>query len=220
VQVVCRTCLPHTSTCGALQVRCRCGNPLIARTVVGGRHARRDVLFIQRAEVSRGRGHTVRIDTSCECCIILSRGVTMTLLQTVTVKLPQKVYRRLERAAKTTDQSFDTVLLQTIHGNLPPSLDNVPIGLRDEMRGLLRLSDDDLWAVASGSVDPKQWRRHQRLLRKNTVGTLTEREKDELASLRAETDRYVLRQSFALALLRWRGHTVPLSSPQANHART
>ncbi len=40
-------------------------------------------------------------------------------------------------------------------------------------------------------------------------GTLTAAERAELARLREETDRFVLRRSYALALLKWRGHTVP-----------
>jgi hypothetical protein len=44
---------------------------------------------------------------------------------------------------------------------------------------------------------------------KNTASALNEREQAELARLRAETDHQVLRKSFALALLKWRGFTLP-----------
>jgi len=139
-------------------------------------------------------------------------------LQTVTVKLPQVLYRRLERAAQATHQPLDAVLLQSIRGNIPPSLDDVPAEMRDELGQWLKLNDDDLWAVASASIDATQWRRHQRLLRKNAAGTLNEREQRELEHLRAETDRQVIRKSFSLALLKWRGHTLPLSP--VNHAQS
>jgi hypothetical protein len=76
-------------------------------------------------------------------------------LQTVKVKLPSVLYRRLERAAAITRQSPDAVLLQTIRGNLPPVLDDVPANESAELRALLNLSDDDLWAVARSSIDPK-----------------------------------------------------------------
>jgi hypothetical protein len=138
-------------------------------------------------------------------------------LQTVTVNLPQVLYRRLERAAQATNQPLDAVLLQSIRGNIPPSLDDVPADMRGDLRQLLKLNDDDLWAVASASIDAKQWRRHQRLLRKNTTGVLSEREQRELENLRGATDRQVMRRSFAVALLKWRGHTLP--APPANHAR-
>jgi len=44
---------------------------------------------------------------------------------------------------------------------------------------------------------------------KNTASALNEREQAELARLRAETDRQVLRKSFALVLLKWRGFALP-----------
>ena len=140
-------------------------------------------------------------------------------LQKVTVKLPQGLYRRLERAAAITNQSLDAVLLQTIRGNLPPSLDDAPANLRVELNALLHLNDDDLWAVARSSIDPKQWRRHRRLLQKNAAGALSERERGELDRLRVETDRHVIRTSFTLALLKWRGYTLSPADIQTDHAR-
>jgi succinate dehydrogenase flavin-adding protein (antitoxin of CptAB toxin-antitoxin module) len=139
-------------------------------------------------------------------------------LQTVKIKLPRALYRRLERVAAVTHQPFDAVLLQTIRGNLPPLLEDVPAEQSAELRALLKLRDDDLWAIAQSSIDPKQWRRHQRLLRKNAVRTLSPHEQAELEKLREETDRHVLRKSFALALLKWRGYAVPSLDMLANVA--
>jgi hypothetical protein len=139
-------------------------------------------------------------------------------LQTVTVKLPQVLYRRLERAAQATNQPLDAVLLQSIRGNIPPSLDDAPAEMRGELSQLLKLNDDDLWAVASSAIDARRWRRHQRLLHKCTSGALTESEQRELERLRVETDRHVIRKSFALALLKWRGHSLPTSI--ADHANS
>jgi len=140
-------------------------------------------------------------------------------LQRVTVKLPEGVYYRLERAAAITNQSLDAVLLQTIRGNLPPSLDDAPAELRAELSGLPHLSDDDLWAVARRAIDAKQWRRHKRLLQKSATGGLSVRERSELERLRAETDRQVIRTSFALALLKWRGYTLSPADVQTDHGQ-
>ena len=136
-------------------------------------------------------------------------------LQSVTIKLPSNLFRRLERTAEVTHQSLDDVLLQTIRGNIPPSVDDVPLPSREEYTALSKLDDGDLWAIASTPVEPKQWRRHKRLLQKNTSATLSEPERRELEHLRAETDRHVLRKSFALALLKWRGHTLSPTPPHA-----
>jgi hypothetical protein len=52
-------------------------------------------------------------------------------------------------------------------------------------------------------------RRQQRLLRKGQEGPLATAEHQELAELRAAADRFVTRRSYALALLKWHGHTIP-----------
>ena len=77
-------------------------------------------------------------------------------MQTLTVELPDALLQRPENLASTTGLPLDAVLLQTIRGNLPPSLDDVPAEYRDDLRGLVKLGDEDLWAVAGGSVDPRQ----------------------------------------------------------------
>jgi len=90
--------------------------------------------------------------------------------------------------------------------------------MQDALTPLLDLSDNDLWAVANSSIDPGQWQRHRHLLQKNTDGTLGEQEQRELEHLRAQADRYVLRRSFALALLKWRGYALPSRDQQAGNA--
>ncbi len=100
-------------------------------------------------------------------------------------------------------------MLQTIRGNLPPSLDDLSPELRGVVADLQHLSDEALWSVAQEPLPPHQWRRHQRLLRKGQEGPLSTAEHKELAELRAAADRFVTRRSYALALLKWHGHTIP-----------
>ncbi len=71
------------------------------------------------------------------------------------------------------------------------------------------LDNEALWAIVSESLLPQQARRHQHLLRKARDRMLTVAEQAELAALRDMTDRFVLRRSYALALLKWRGHRLP-----------
>lgn len=130
-------------------------------------------------------------------------------LQTVTLHLPEAVYRRLQRAAETTQQSLEDVVLQTITGNLPPAVDDVPAKLQDELIALQTLPEDGLWAVAHSVMDPVQQRRYEHLLRKNSRGTLTQHEREELEHLGQEADHLTLRKAYAYALLRWRGYPLP-----------
>ena len=130
-------------------------------------------------------------------------------LQSVTLRLPEAIYRRLQRTAEMTHQPLEDVVLQTILGNLPPSVDEAPAELRDELIALQTLAEDELWAVARSTMNPDQQRRLEHLLRKNSRGTLTQRECEELERLGEEVDRLTVRKAYAYALLRWRGYPVP-----------
>ena len=129
--------------------------------------------------------------------------------QPIRLELPEDIYRRLAEAATLTRQPLEEVLVQTIRGNLPPVLADLDQEQRPLVADLPDLDDAALWAVARAPLPAVHWRRHQRLLQKGEQGTLTATEQAALTALREETDRYVLRRSYALALLKWRGHTVP-----------
>jgi hypothetical protein len=127
----------------------------------------------------------------------------------LTVRIPEQVYRRLEDMAQETKQPLETVLLTSITGNLPPSLDDVPVDLRENLRGLQSLDDDDLWAIARSKLTLPQQKRLEALLARTSTGTPTEAEQEELRHLGEETDRLNLRKAQAYALLRWRGFPLP-----------
>ena len=130
-------------------------------------------------------------------------------IQPLHLQLPETIYQRLQRVAEVTNQPLEAVVVQTICGNLPPSFDDLRPEWREVVVDLPSLSDEALWAVAREPLPSSQWRRHQRLLHKGQEDTLTKAEHAELTGLRAVTDRYVTRRSYALALLKWRGYTLP-----------
>src|SRR5215813_2907441 len=94
-------------------------------------------------------------------------------LQTINIQLPDTIYQRLQRVAEAMNQPIEEVVFQTIRGNLPPSLEDLSPELRRVVADLQRLSDEELWAIATAPLPPQQWRRHQRLLRKAQDGTLS-----------------------------------------------
>ena len=55
---------------------------------------------------------------------------------------------------------------------------------------------------------PAKQRRVERLLDKSRRGELTDRERRSLEGLRAEGDRMMLQRSYAVLLLKYRGHRV------------
>jgi hypothetical protein len=133
-------------------------------------------------------------------------------LQTINIQLPDTIYQRLQRMADAINKPLEEVVFQTIQGNLPPSLDDLSPGLRTLVAEMQRLGDEELWAIAHNPLPPQQWRRHQHLLHKTEAETLSSAEQRELEELRAVTDQFVTRRSYALALLKWRGHTLPTNN--------
>ena len=129
-------------------------------------------------------------------------------MQTLTLHLPENVYRHLQQVAQETDQSLEAVASQAIQGNLPPLLEDLPGGWRDDLVELQSLDDQVLWKIVNESLPADQWEQHQNLLLQNQEDDLTADEAAELTQLREATDYFVLRRSYALAILKWRGYSV------------
>ena len=128
--------------------------------------------------------------------------------QTINVDVPDEIYRRLQGMAAATHRSLEEVVVQTLRGNLPLTRDDLPPAQHDLVAMLAPLGDEALWMVAREPLTTRDWRRHRHLLRKAGAGALTPAEQGELAALRDAADRFVTRRSVALALLKWRGHTI------------
>lgn len=133
-------------------------------------------------------------------------------MQEIKVQLRDDVYHRLAQMAATLGRPLEEVIDQTIRGNLPPTLSDLPREDRDLVASLALLDDDALRAIASEPLPASRWRRHQRLLRKAADGVLKSDEAVELAALRTAADHSVVRRSCALALLKWRGFALPVAS--------
>jgi hypothetical protein len=129
--------------------------------------------------------------------------------QSITLNLPEKLYQRIRHAADTMQRPLEDVLFQTIQGNLPPALDNLPDELQAEFAQLQIVDDQTLWKLAKAPLNSKQWQHHQELLDKNQSDDLSAGEQTELANLRKMVDKFVMRRSYALALLKWRGYSLP-----------
>ena len=105
----------------------------------------------------------------------------------VTVEIPESIYDDLQQIAQASTWSLEDVLLQTVKAGLPPSLSKVPEAFHAELLALNGLGDMDLMRVADG-----HW---------------PEPQKQDLIHQKA--DFVTLRRTYALSLLRWRGHPVP-----------
>jgi len=83
----------------------------------------------------------------------------------------------------------------------------LPPDIQAELDALKKLSDDALWTIAREQMsDDVQTRAHDLMMR-NTQGTITDAEYEELQKLVDRGDRLMLRKAEAAGLLRERGYT-------------
>lgn len=129
-------------------------------------------------------------------------------MRTLTIRLPDEVYARLQHAACGHEKHVSQVAVQMLSTALPPD-DTLPQSIQQELRVLGSLSDDVLWAVARSKMAASKQRRWKRLLDKNRQGTLTESERQKLEQLTAEGDHLTLYKAHAYLLLKERGHRIP-----------
>jgi len=129
--------------------------------------------------------------------------------RTITLRLPESLYTRLQQAARATHRSLDDVLLHAVEVGSPPRWDDAPAEFQADLAALDRLDDETLWRIARSRQTEADMERYQELLDKNANGTLSGEERDELVRLRVESDRFMLCKAHAAALLRWRGYQVP-----------
>jgi len=124
------------------------------------------------------------------------------------IRVPEPLYRRLERAAALTHRSVADVLASTIAIALPSASD-LPEALADELAGMIWLSDEALRAATRPTFTPEQQRRLNELNDLEDERQLTEAEQAERAVLLVEYERSVLRRAQAFAVLAQRGYQTP-----------
>ena len=132
--------------------------------------------------------------------------------QSVTLQLPEPVFRYLQQIATATKRPLEQVVRQSVEGNLPPSVASMPADMRDELLALQALPVEQLRRTTEDQMTPADQARHIELLERNSSGTITPVEQNELAALRLSADRLMLRKAFAWSVLRWRGQVTPLLS--------
>ena len=132
-------------------------------------------------------------------------------VKSVMLQLPEALYLRLQQVANGMHQSLDEVLIRVVQVGSPPSWEDAPAAFQGDLAALDRLDDQSLWRIARRTQLEQDWTRYQEMLDKNANGVITAVERMDLEQLRSEADRFMLRKAHAAALLRWRGHSVPLA---------
>jgi hypothetical protein len=130
-------------------------------------------------------------------------------MQKLTLELPEPLFQQLTRIANLTTQPLESLALQSITGNLPPSVENLPLEMQAELSKMQLLTINQLLEIAHSQVSDIHSDRHQYLLEKNQRSQLSEIEYQELQNLREAVDRMMLTKAHAWAILRWRGYPIP-----------
>ncbi len=129
-------------------------------------------------------------------------------VQTVTLTIPETVYRRAKQAADVLQRPVEEVIVDTLASSLP-LLDDVPAEMAGELAAMAYLSDEALEGLANNMMlESRQTTLHE-LLDKQGRGQLSEADQQALAALMAEYGRHMLRRAKAVALLIDRGRPVP-----------
>lgn len=105
----------------------------------------------------------------------------------ITIELTETEYADLLEIAQASSWSIEKVIHQCIRCGMPPSLNLVPAEFHTDLLALNRMDDMILLQIIEGNLPIK--------------GKLDEFHK--------KADYPALRRTYALSLLRWRGHPVP-----------
>jgi hypothetical protein len=130
---------------------------------------------------------------------------------TITVTIPDRLYRRLQVVASHTNRPISDILIDSATTLLPVAEADVtlPTELADELAAMRLFSDEALWKATEPTLSPKQQLRLTELTRQQGARTLSPVAQQELNNLLAKYDRSVLLRAQALSLLAIRGHAVP-----------
>jgi hypothetical protein len=129
---------------------------------------------------------------------------------TITLDIPETIHQRLINTAQATQRPLNEIILRVLEIGSPPTWDDAPLEFQEALASLDRLDDDTLWTIARSRKSDTDLERYDELLDRNQNASLTEDEKHGLESLRKEAEQFMLCKAQAIALLRWRGHSILL----------
>lgn len=126
----------------------------------------------------------------------------------LTIDLPESAFEQLSRLAELTNQPLSDLVIQSITGNLPPTVETTPVEMQSELLALQTLSTETLRQIAQSQISIAQQQRHTTLLEHNQEDLLSAAEQQELRELSQAADQLMLKKAHACAILRWRGQPI------------
>jgi len=130
-------------------------------------------------------------------------------MQTVTIRLPESLYRFAHQVARATKQPLEAILRDSVARTLPP-LDDVPPEEVVELARLTGLDDIALWREARVTMTATEQAEMHKLLDRQGAGELTSSERARLRDLLDTYGQLTVRKAHAYLLLARRGYHVPM----------
>lgn len=125
--------------------------------------------------------------------------------QAITLNLPDILYQKAQRLAKTFRRPVEDVLVDAVATALPP-LTGLPIEWADELADLAFLNDSELWQIARSTLPAEHYEKVDALLALKQQDSLTAEEQQTLEHLLQEYQALILRRGQAAVLLQRRGY--------------
>ena len=132
-------------------------------------------------------------------------------VQTITLRLPEPLYRTARQIAQVTKRPIETVLQDSLSAVLPP-LDDIEPNEAAELARLALLDDAALWGEARTLMTQAEQTELQDLLDRQGSKSLTTVEQVRLRELMHVYGQLMVRKAHAYLLLARRGYRVPMSA--------
>lgn len=129
------------------------------------------------------------------------------LTQTITVNLPDSLYRQVVQRAKRTHSSLEEELL-AVPASALSNTDELPSETNDALAQLAYLTGEELWQAAQVSLSYEEKMQMQTWLLKRQAEGLTQIEQEEAEQLLRHSEHIMLLRAQAMALLHERGRNV------------
>ena len=131
-------------------------------------------------------------------------------VRTITITIPERLFLQLEAAARSSAQTLEAVVAQSLERTIPPHLVALlPSALQAELDAMEHLSDEALHTIAYSVEPPERRNQIDELIALKQDSTLTLEQETQLAALHAESEALMVRKAHAFVLLKSRGHPPP-----------
>ena len=125
--------------------------------------------------------------------------------QTLTLRLPDRLYARLQQRAQQSNRTLEAELLEVLSTAVPAD-ESLPHSLAEEVARLDDMDDAALWQAARSRLSAKASAQLEALHIKRQRESLSETEARKLAELVSQYERSMLIRARAAAILKLRGH--------------